>query len=139
MSRKLQIRALLIIGAAIILVFLAYRILANPPIPGYYRSILAATFDGSTGYLHFHDGVVDVLNIGGSGGDSKETIGAYKTVNRSEVHIVFFSRYALAPQTVSIGWIGFDFSMGFAQGMPDGDHCYREVLPWQLHRLKKLR
>jgi hypothetical protein len=117
MSRKLQIRALLIIGAAIILVFLAYRILANPPIPGYYRSILAATFDGSTGYLHFHDGVVDVLNIGGSGGDSKETIGAYKTVNRSEVH----------------------FSMGFAQGMPDGDHCYREVLPWQLHRLKKLR
>lgn len=109
-----------------------------PPVDGYYRSPLVAILDGSTGYLQLHDGTVDILNTGGTAADSRTHFGTYRAVGRSEIEIVF-AALQHAPERVSVGWMGFHFSSGIAQGMPDGSRCGRELLPWRLHRLNDIK
>jgi hypothetical protein len=110
-----------------------------PPIDGCYRSSPVAILDGSIGYLQLHEGVVDVLNLGGAGPDSRMHLGTYRLLGDSEIEIVFAASFHHAPERVRIGWSGFHFSPDFARGMPDGSRCSREIFPWRLIKLGKIK
>jgi hypothetical protein len=135
-TSKIQRTGAATIAAVVFFAIAVYRI--SPPVEGYYRSPIVAILDGSAGYLHFHDGSVDVVNIGGSGGDSREAFGTYRKLGRSKIQIVFKDPQ-LPSNTVSVGWFGFEWSEDLAQGWPDGNHCQRELLPWRVNRLNQFR
>ena len=119
-----EMRKIAGITTVLIVLFVVSAFYFSPPVEGYYRSPIFATLDGSAGYLYFHGGVIEILEVGGAGGESRRPLGTYEKLKGSEIRVVF-SDPKLGVNRVSVGWFGFDWSKDLAQGWPGGNRCSR--------------
>jgi hypothetical protein len=123
-----------------ILVFAAFigscALVLFPPVQGFYRTRAFEVLDGSIGYLHLHDGVVDVVNLGGQHGDSRRRIGTYQGDARRLTISIDWPQPEVRSVHVSV--LKLRWREELVHGLPELNDCQREMHPWVLRRLRSV-
>lgn len=107
-----------------------------PPVQGFYHARAFEILDGSSGYLHLHDGVVDVVNVGGQLGDSRKRIGTYQGDARGLTISIDWPQPEVWSVHVSVFKLRWQGEL--VHGLPELNNCPREILPWLLRRLRSV-
>jgi hypothetical protein len=116
------------IGSCAILVF--------PPVQGFYHARAFEVLDGSSGYLHLHDGVIDVVNVGGQQGDSRRRIGTYQGDARCLTISIDWPQPQI--RSVHVSLLKLRWQQELIRGLPELNDCSREIRPWVLRRLRSV-
>jgi len=117
------------------LVLLGGSLLASliaPPVEGYYRSEAVTILDGSCGFLHLHDGVVDVVNIYGLGGPSRKRRGVYALSGKE---VEWLDPLTRRVDTAIVTLAGLHFTRDLVPGLPRMNYCPRVILLPAFRRL----
>jgi hypothetical protein len=107
-----------------------------PPVQGFYHARAFEVLDGSSGYLHLHNGVVDVVNMGGQHGDSRKRIGTYQGDARRLTISIDWPQPEV--RSVHVSALKLRWRQELVHGLPELNDCPREILPWVLRRLRSV-
>lgn len=114
----------------------ALLLAAHPPASGYYVSFAWTTLDGSSGYLHLHDGQVEVVNVGGQSGDSRILVGTY---HRQGSAVTVTYTYPVSETCVAdLRLTGLTWRTDVVPGLPSHNFCARVPMASILTRLDKV-
>jgi hypothetical protein len=124
--------------AAIVVLIVAMLMQTRGTVEGYYRTQIMKPLDGSKGYLHLHEGAIDVVCLREGNPDTRVPLGTYRIAPSRNLEVTFFDPQ-IPPAVATVARLRLIWPHEFSQGWPDGEYCPREFAPWYLYQLDKVK